>query len=75
MWDKEGIWTYYSTLFITHYFFKKSDATDIKNMDEYKKFMKKYVLLKKSSTRPKKVMVWLDIKEVKPVYKMVSASE
>lgn len=44
---------------------------DIENADEYRKFVKKYILLEKSSARPKKVLIMLDIEEVKRVFKAV----
>jgi hypothetical protein len=51
---------------------RKSDATDIDCGEEYRKFVKKSVLVDASSARPKRVMVWLDIEEVKRVFKAVS---
>ncbi|KAF8226641.1 hypothetical protein L208DRAFT_1380133 [Tricholoma matsutake] len=47
----------------------KSDATDIDCGEEYREFVKKSVLVDASSARPKRVMVWLDIEEVKRVFK------
>lgn len=50
----------------------KSDATDIDCGEQYRKFVKKSVLVDTSSAQPKRVMVWLDTEEVKRVFKSVS---
>jgi hypothetical protein len=44
---------------------------DIENAEEYRKFVKKHILLEKSSARPKKILVWFNIEEVKCVFKTV----
>jgi hypothetical protein len=60
-----------SCCIFTDLLYSKSDATDIESFQEFKKFVEKCILLEKRSARPKKVMVWLDIEEVKRIWKAV----
>jgi hypothetical protein len=71
---KACVITYSSILAFTDLIHSKSDATDIESADEFKKFVEKYIILDKRSARPKKVMIWLDIEEVKRVWKTVCVS-